>query len=60
MPILKNFLRRKNDNLKLEDLTDKGLLTKEEILFIKKERAIKIWEDEFKRKNQPRKFGRHK
>lgn len=49
LDFLKNFLKkRENDpkNFTLEDCVSKGLITKEEMLRIKKDRATQEWEAE--------------
>jgi len=46
---LKNLIRKRenpNSNLTLENCVERGLLTKEEMLRLKKDRATKEWEDE--------------
>jgi hypothetical protein len=45
------FWRKKtNQNLTLETLVEMDLITKAEMLLLKKERAVKEWEEEIKPK----------
>lgn len=47
-----NIFKTKNkENLNLDSLVEKGLITEEEKLYIKKERAIKEWEREILKKD---------
>lgn len=50
------FWRKKNITLKwtLESLVEIGVITKEEMLLLKKDRAIKEWENETKQKEKPK------
>lgn len=49
-----NFLKKNNSkkDLELKDMVDKGLLTKEEMLRIKKDRAILEWELEIQNRKK--------
>lgn len=47
MNFLTKFLRKKSgDKISLEECVEQGLLTKEEMLRIRKDRAIEEWEKE--------------
>jgi hypothetical protein len=47
MSFLTKFLRKKSgDKISLEECVEQGLLTKEEMLRIRKDRAIEEWEKE--------------
>jgi hypothetical protein len=54
--LLKEFLsdmfwrKKTNQNLTLETLVEMDLITKAEMLLLKKERAVKEWEEEIKPK----------
>jgi len=47
MNFLTKFLRKKSgEKISLEECVEQGLLTKEEMLWLQKERAIEEWEKE--------------
>lgn len=54
----KIFKKNNNTDLTLEGAVDKGLITKEEMLYIKKERATMEWESEIIKNNQGKKKRR--
>jgi hypothetical protein len=59
MKFLNKFFKKNNNNdLTLEGAVEKGLITKEEMLCIKKERATIEWQKEIIKNNQSKKKRR--